>query len=145
MQLFIASTNTELIRYIESCAETYFSDSVNLGAFPLDQGASCSVALAMALEASSLVVMECCEGLPVSPHVGWMLGACFVMGTPILGVSRPGETPEKWFSPWQDVVTIVQSMDDLQATMNVLGAAISEGMESYAEVATELHTKFLGE
>jgi len=144
MQLFIASLRPERISKIEEITQSRFEDSVSLAAFP-QSGQSQSFAIASQLESSSLVVVDCLAETLNFSKVAWILGVCFVVGTPVVGLAgRHNPNPEKAFTPLQDVVTIVSSLDDLQAVVLTLGSAFFEGMEAYAEVATELHTKFVG-
>jgi len=147
MQLFIASREPKLIQQVEEYAAGIFDDCESLASFPdfFEQNGMAS--LAVVVDASSLVVIPS-EPVSrgVSPQVAWLLGLCFAAGTPVVGLSaHPLTYPEKSFPPWRDVVTIARSMRDLPLVLTALGDAMSRGMEAYVEVATELHTKFLGE
>lgn len=140
MQLFIASHNPTLIRQLEIATGGQFAESVNLAVFPPSAPSS---QIAQQLDLSALVIADC-SGI-VTPFMGWLIGVSCSIGTPVVAYAGKDERPEQGFIPLRDVVTVVDSLTDAGIVANRLARALSDGMEAYAQAATEIHTKFVQE
>lgn len=141
MQAFIVSDNHERIREVERALAGVFPDFISLASIPGTADNSHLVTVAQTVESSDYIVVDCVGA--VTTFIAWVLGVCFVTGSPTVAIIGPGERLHNTFAPIHEIITVLDSYGELRMVSVRLAEAMQQDVETLVSVAAEIHADYL--